>query len=160
MWKLIAIVSCSILALQTVHQMRPQAIAKDQSEIVEGPQKLAEAAMQRLRNKDLHGMFVVLQEVAAPNQQLNTERIDEAVEQLNKLRDAFAERFGRSTGEVEFLRRETLGSSFMRFVYLERFERHVFIWRLTFSKSANQWNLFDLNWECNPQLPQALFKID
>lgn len=56
---------------------------------------------------------------------------------------------GPSTGEVEFVERETIGKSLVRFVYLEKFERMVMIWRVTFYRARDTWRPLDVDWDPN-----------
>ena len=89
MWKWIAISSLLALVVQAGFPLRSAVIAKDQLPDTSGPLRIADAAMQRVKEQDLHGAMAIVQESESKN--LPTEivatQIDNAVRQMSKQRD-------------------------------------------------------------------------
>jgi hypothetical protein len=50
------------------------------------------------------------------------------------------ERFGNAIG-YDFVAVEKIGDSLRQFVYLQKFEKHVLVWRFIFYKPRDQWLL-------------------
>ena len=48
------------------------------------------------------------------------------------------QRFGKSLG-TEFVKEESAGDSFVRFTYLQKFEKHAIRWLFTFYKPKEEW---------------------
>jgi hypothetical protein len=118
----------------------------------DGPaRQIADLAVAKLKADDLTGMFSILTKKSVwPQGELaGTE------EPLKKQRASLAPRYGKSLGAVEFVARETVGQSFVRYVYLERLERHAYVWRLTFYHGPKEWLVTEVN--CDDK-PQYLFK--
>jgi hypothetical protein len=67
---------------------------------------------------------------------------------------AIAQRFGKSIG-YDFVEKEQLGESLMQYVYLQKFEKHVMVWRFIFYKPKDKWLLN--TWYFDDQV-QPLFK--
>jgi len=67
-----------------------------------------------------------------------------AIEHIQRLRDGMTTRHGKSSGEFEFIRKETVGASLVRFVYLEKLERTAVVWKLAFYRSSGVWKWKDL----------------
>lgn len=147
MWKWIAIVSLLALIAQTGYPMRAAAIAKDQFPDTSGPQRFADAAMQRVREHDLHGALHVLSEAGAKNQppEATAAQVDLGVRELSKQRDLIVG-LGKSIGEVEFLGRDVIGKSYVVFNYLEKFERRALAWRVTFYRAKEEWVVAGIDW--------------
>ena len=113
--------------------------------------QIADQAVAKLKADDLNGMFSVLTKKSVwPQGELaGTE------EPLKKQRASLAPRYGKPLGTVEFIARETVGQSFVRYVYLEKLERHAYVWRLTFYRGPKEWLVTEVN--CDDK-PQYLFK--
>ena len=47
------------------------------------------------------------------------------------------------------MRTETIGKSFLRLTYLDKFERHAMLWQFVIYRSAEGWNLQGLTWNFN-----------
>ncbi len=48
------------------------------------------------------------------------------------------QRFGKTTGQ-EFIKKEKIGDSFIRYYYLHKFQNHAIYWKFTFYKPSNKW---------------------
>ena len=68
-------------------------------------------------------------------------------EQLAKV----SERFGDVVG-TEFIRQDSIGRSYIRFTYIQKFERHATCWHFIFYKPKNVWLLNGLTWDDSTQL--------
>ncbi len=110
------------------------------------PLELSEQAIDRLRHDDVEGMMKLLKEQlvrALPD-------FDQTREMCATHRRLHAQRHGKSLGEVELVRRESVGDSFTRFTYLERCERHALVWRLGYYRAAEGWKLNEFEWDDKP----------
>lgn len=147
MWKWIAISSLLALVVQAGYPMRPAAIAKDQLPETSGLQRRADAAMQRVKEQDLHGALAILSDAETKNQPAEAVAalVDHGVRQLTKQRDLI-EGMGKPVGEVEFLSREVIGKSYVVFNYLEKFERRALSWRVTFYRAKDEWIVVGADW--------------
>jgi hypothetical protein len=67
-----------------------------------------------------------------------------ATEHIQRLRDGITTRHGKSSGEFEFIRKEMIGASLVRFIYLEKLERSAVVWKLVFYRTAGVWKWKDL----------------
>ena len=67
---------------------------------------------------------------------------------------AIAQRFGKSLG-YDLVEEEQLGESMVQYVYLQKFEKHVMVWRFIFYKPNKEWLLN--TWYFNDKV-QPLFK--
>lgn len=67
---------------------------------------------------------------------------------------AIAKRFGKSIG-YDFVKTEQLGESLIQYVYLQKFEKHVMVWRFIFYKPKDKWLLN--TWYFNDQV-KPLFR--
>jgi len=64
--------------------------------------------------------------------------IDGLINQTNIQWPMVRQRFGKSVG-VELVKEYKLGTSFIRYVYLHKFERHAIKWIFTFYKPKDVW---------------------
>jgi len=136
-----------LVATTLLHLLRAQDAAVD-----DGPARLvADQAMAKLKADDLTGMFAILTKRSIWPQS----EITGVEESLKKQRVSLASRYGKSLGAVEFISRDTVGQSFVRYVFLEKLERHAYVWRLTFYRGPKEWLVSDVN--CDDK-PQFLFK--
>ncbi len=79
---------------------------------------------------------------------------DVQIGQMDLQIPAIAQRFGKSLG-YDFVEEEQLGKSLVQYVYLQKFEKHVMVWRFIFYKPNDEWLLN--TWYFNDQV-QPLFK--
>lgn len=66
-------------------------------------------------------------------------------------RDQFGVRYGRTIG-YEYIGQKKIGESLVRFVYIEKTEKHVLPWMFYFYKAPAGWVLNSFFW--NDQMPQ------
>jgi len=68
--------------------------------------------------------------------------IDQTVEQMGGIKG----NFGAVTG-TDFVRAETIGSSYLRFIYLQKFEKSALRWRITFYNPSGNWLVHGVSWD-------------
>ena len=68
------------------------------------------------------------------------EEFDNSLAQIKAQLPEMQKRFGRAIG-YDFVTVEKIGDSLRQFVYLQKFEKNVLIWRFVFYKPQNRWLL-------------------
>ena len=103
---------------------------------------MAQAGIDRLKADGVAGLCEL---AFVPGKSVNnpTER-QMATDHIQRLRDGITTRHGKSSGEFEFIRKETIGASLVRFVYLEKLERSAVVWKLVFYRAGGVWKWKDL----------------
>lgn len=116
----------------------------------EAAQSLAKEVMENV-SKDLfkEGLLKLRPYTVVPMAEFDVQ-----MGQLDMQIPAIAQRFGKSIG-YDFVEKEQLGESLMQYVYLQKFEKHVMVWRFIFYKPKDKWLLN--TWYFNDQV-QPLFK--
>lgn len=66
--------------------------------------------------------------------------IDSLANQIDQQWPIIEKRFGKYTGK-EFIKSKKIGSSFIRYYYLHKFENHAIYWQIGFYKSKEQWKI-------------------
>ena len=66
--------------------------------------------------------------------------IDGIVNRINQQWPLVKQRFGKSVG-IEFIRKESIGQSFIRYYYLHKFDNHAIYWRIDFYKPRDEWKM-------------------
>jgi hypothetical protein len=69
-----------------------------------------------------------------------TIEIDGLANQIDQQWPTVDKRFGKYTGK-EFIKSKKIGSSFVRYYYLHKFENHAIYWQIDFYKLNNQWKI-------------------
>lgn len=77
---------------------------------------------------------------AKPYWPIPTVEIDGIVNQIKGQWPVVRQRFGK-TIETEFVRREAIGKSFVRYYYLHKFENHAIYWRMDFYRPHDEWKI-------------------
>ena len=77
--------------------------------------------------------------------------LDVQISNLDMQMPIINQRFGKSIG-YDFVEKETLGNSLVQYVYLQKFEKHVMVWRFIFYKPNDKWlfNTFYFNDQVKP----------
>jgi hypothetical protein len=99
----------------------------------------AERAMAKLKIDDPVGFNDVLTAAGLPHNKAS-------FDQLKAFREGAVERIGKPLGQVELVGKERVGTSFVKFVYLERYERTALVWSLTFYRDADGWKAVQIDW--------------
>lgn len=66
--------------------------------------------------------------------------IDGIVNKINQQWPLVSQRFGNPVG-TEFIRKESIGKSFIRYYYLHKFQNHAIYWRIDFYKPRQEWKI-------------------
>ena len=66
--------------------------------------------------------------------------IDAMLNQINQQWPLVKQRFGKATGK-ELVQTKRIGKSFIRHIYLHKFENHSIYWQIDFYKPRDQWKI-------------------
>lgn len=66
--------------------------------------------------------------------------IDGLVNQIKQQWSIVNQRFGKPI-EIEFIKKEGIGKSFLRYFYLHKFQNHAIYWRIDFYKPNREWKI-------------------
>lgn len=77
-------------------------------------------------------------ELAKPHWPLPEVELNGLVNQIQTQWPIVDQRFGQAIGE-EFVREERIGSSFVRYYYLHKFQNHSIYWNIAFYKPKDTW---------------------
>jgi hypothetical protein len=77
---------------------------------------------------------------AKPYWPIPSVEIDGIVNKINQQWPIISQRFGKPMG-VEYIRKETIGKSFIRYYYLHKFTNHAIYWQLDYYKANKNWKL-------------------
>lgn len=69
---------------------------------------------------------------------LSPVEIDNLANQIQLQWSVVKQRFGNTIG-YEFIKEEKIGNSFVRFFYLQKFEKHAIYWIFTYYRPKNRW---------------------
>lgn len=72
--------------------------------------------------------------------------IDGLANQMKTQWPMVQQRYGKSLA-MEFIREERIGESFVRYTYLQKFERHAIRWMFGFYRPANDWVVNAVSWD-------------
>lgn len=101
----------------------------------------ADKVMTQVGQGDLPGAFAVMKPyVVVPDAELQSWQLKTKV-----LRDQIGGRYGQQIG-YEFIGAKKAGESVMRYVYIEKTERHALPWYFIFYKSPSGWVLNSFFW--------------
>ena len=103
--------------------------------------QLAEKVMAQAAKGNISGAFNVMKPyVAIPDSEFEGLSL-----QSKAQRDQFGSRFGKSIG-YEFVSEKKVGQSVLRFVYIEKTEKHALPWMFVFYKTPGGWTLNSFVW--------------
>ncbi len=66
--------------------------------------------------------------------------IDGMLNKINQQWPLVKQRFGKVTGK-ELVQTKRIGKSFIRYIYLHKFENHSIYWQIDFYKPRNEWKI-------------------
>ena len=66
--------------------------------------------------------------------------IDGMLNKINQQWPLVKQRFGKTTGK-ELVQTIRIGKSFIRYVYLHKFENHAIYWQIDFYRPLNEWQI-------------------
>jgi hypothetical protein len=96
--------------------------------------KLTQKAISLIANGNIDGAMETLK----PYWPLQPTEIDELTLKVKNQKSIIDSRFGKSLG-FEFVDKKRIGNVFVRYTYIEKFERHILRWIFTFYKPSNKW---------------------
>lgn len=82
-------------------------------------------------------------DLAKPYWPLAAVELDNLVNTIKGQWPVVDQRFGEATG-TDFIKTEKIGSSFIRYYYLHKFNNHAIYWQVTFYKPENEWKVNNL----------------
>ena len=98
--------------------------------------KFADSFMNHIVKEKIKKAF----EIAKPNWPIPTVEIDGLVNTIQQQWPIVSNRFGKSIGN-EFIRKERIGKSFLRYYYLHKFNNHAMYWKIDFYKPNKTWKI-------------------
>jgi hypothetical protein len=108
----------------------------------EEAKELAEKILSRAAVGDMDGIATVVK----PYWPFPEDELETLVAQTAQQRTLLANRLGKSVG-FTFVRREIAAETFLRLVYVERFENTGMRWMFTFYKIRNVWKFNGFAWD-------------
>lgn len=84
--------------------------------------------------------------LAKPRWPLPAVEIDNLVNTIKTQWPIVSSRFGKSI-ETEFIRKERIGRSFLRYYYLHKFDNHAIYWQIDFYKPNKSWVINTVNFQ-------------
>lgn len=104
--------------------------------------KIADVATDALKTGGVPKLFDV---VWADGKNVISAERGPAEKTFAKLRDDAALLFGKPQGEAEWVRTEVVGRRLVRFVYLDKYERGVAVWKFTLYRVGSEWKWCNVN---------------
>lgn len=108
----------------------------------EEAKELAEKVLSRAVVGDMNGIATVVK----PYWPFPEDELEALVAQTAQQRHLLANRLGKSVG-FTFVRREVAADTFLRLVYVERFENTGLRWMFTFYKVRDVWKFNGFAWD-------------
>jgi hypothetical protein len=90
-----------------------------------------------------------------PNWPMPESELNDLAYQTDSQLKLAPDRFGKLLGQ-EFIQANHIGKSFVRFVYIQKFENHATRWMIVFYHPANEWKIDAITWD---EKPQELFDM-
>jgi hypothetical protein len=108
----------------------------------EDAKELAEKVLSRAVAGDIDGMGTMIK----PYWPFPEDELETVVAQTAQQRNLLAHRLGKSLG-FTLVRREVVADTFLRLVYVERFENTGLRWMFTFYKAKDVWKFNGFTWD-------------
>ena len=106
------------------------------------PARMVEEGIRQLKSDGVAGLCAVA--FAEGKSIHNPSERATATGHFQRLRDAMTVRYGKSSGEFELIRTEVIGTSIVKFTYLEKLEKTPVVWKFVFYRVAGEWKWKDL----------------
>ncbi len=129
------------LALFLLLMLSPSAAMTEELKDSTAAVALAEKVVQKTSTGDVRDGL----ELARPYLEIPSSQFDVLLGQVEMQAPVQATRYGKSIG-YELLRKDTVGDSLIRIVYIQKFERHAVAWIFYFYKPKNDWLLAELSY--------------
>jgi hypothetical protein len=128
---------CSVLLLATMGLAYGATLRNP-----EDAKELAEKVLSRVVAGDMDGIATVVK----PYWLFPEDELESVVAQTAQQRNLLANRLGKSLG-FTLVRREIAADTFLRLVYVERFENTGLRWMFTFYKAKDVWKFNGFAWD-------------
>jgi len=96
----------------------------------------SDALVSQIVNEKFQAAF----DSAKPYWPLPEVEIDSIVNKISQQWPVVNQRFGKSV-DAEFIRKESIGKSFLRYYYLHKFDNHAIYWRIDYYKPKEEWKI-------------------
>jgi hypothetical protein len=126
-----------VATLLGVGLYRNTVVAGPRTDDTDAAHKIADEIVDKLRTDDATAAIDVLKR-ELPMSPAEKDQVDPF---FTRLRESIVAKYGKPIGDVEYIGSETAGKSLLRFTYVEKFERQVYVWRFTFYKASKEWKL-------------------
>jgi hypothetical protein len=145
MRKLIAICAVAVGVLIVGTQLH--ASKKDaSSDPFEQAEAIARQAMNLLGKGEIDEMFACLK----PHCPMDEKDLQQLQTMLKQQREFIRPSLGKPMGDVERISEDGLGNSFVRYTYLEKWDNSAFVWKLTFYRARDRWQINQITWNDKP----------
>lgn len=136
-------IACALISGFTLVVTGLLRLRADDEPAIPAPAQLVAKMIERLRTKNVEGLFTIAKEQLIHDKS----GFDEIIRYYEAAQSSVKARHGESLGEVELISKDVIGNSFNRFIYLERFERHAIVWRFDYYRGRNGWGLTQLTFD-------------
>ncbi|MFH1753306.1 MAG: hypothetical protein ABH875_03895 [Candidatus Omnitrophota bacterium] len=108
----------------------------------ERARKLCEECMIKIYAGNIQGAFDLIQPIfPVPESEFLSLRM-QTMQQLGMV----GQRFGKAVG-YEFIKSQEVKDTFLKYIYIEKFENHAIRWVFTFYKPKDHWLLNNFGWD-------------
>ena len=111
---------------------------RDRNEI----RKFADTFMEQIIQENFQKAF----DIAKPSWPIPTVEIDNLVNTIKTQWPIVSSRFGKPI-EMEFIRNERIGKSFLRYYYLHKFNKHAIYWQIDFYRPNKSWVINSISFQ-------------
>lgn len=109
---------------------------------IKATQKLSQDVIKQIEGGDIESAFDLLSQ----NWPLSQSEIDTLKAHTQKNRQNLSQRYGQVLS-IEYLGSQRIGNSFVRHVFLEKFEKHAIQWEFSFYKPLDKWVMNSMFWD-------------
>jgi hypothetical protein len=120
----------------------PSSIYAQELKSIEQTKELATKATNLFGERKLREGFTVLKKYWP----LPESEIENLINQTEMQWTMVDQRFGKPIS-VEFVREEKIASSFIKYLFIQKFENHAIRWEIIFYKPKRQWKVNNIKWD-------------
>lgn len=146
MRKLLVGFSMLSLAILTASSQLHAVEKQPSTGVFESAHAIARDAMKELEKGQIDAMFAVFK-THCPIDHADLDRLQAMLKQQ---RQFVGPTLGEPMGEIDFVSQDCLGSSFVRFIYLEKWDNSALVWKLTFYRGRDGWKVNQITWTDKP----------
>jgi hypothetical protein len=136
------VATLAVAAIARTEPPRPATVPPPEVDPTAVPMRLAEEGIKGLKTDGVAGLCAL---AFADGKSVNNPA-DRAPAEVHfaRLREAMISRYGKSSGEFEFIRKEAVGQSLVKITYLEKLEKTAMVWKFAFYRVGGEWKWKDL----------------